>query len=362
MEDLIEPYIGEPDITRLIATFRGEKVDRVPNLEALIDDQHVTTILGRYAGNTLAVGGDPAKGSAEATGRPMLGKDLVEFNQIVGQDGLVLEAFWTPLKRRTPDGRLVAITDRSVKTRVDWQQVVLPGPADIEDRLKYLREYREAVKGTRMGVILGGGCIMQTLYEFVVGMTDFMMMVHEDRELVEEMLDKSTDYFVKLVEACIAEGLDVLWLADDYAFKSGLFIRPKLFKEIWFPRAARIIAPALRAGLPVMFHSDGKIDDTVEWLIDMGIVCITPLDPYAIDYRDYKKRFGSRLTLMGNIDVEWPLVRGTPEDVERDVLAHMEALKPDGRWVAGSSHSITNYIPHENFVAMINAIHRYGVY
>jgi uroporphyrinogen decarboxylase len=86
------------------------------------------------------------------------------------------------------------------------------------------------------------------------------------------------------------------------------------------------------------------------------------MDPYAIDYRDYKKRYGSRLTLMGNIDVEWPLAHGTPADVEKDTLAHMEVLKPGGRWIAASSHSITNYIPHENFAAMINAIHRYGVY
>jgi hypothetical protein len=30
--------------------------------------------------------------------------------------------------------------------------------------------------------------------------------------------------------------------------------------------------------------------------------------------------------------------------------------------VAGSSHSVVNFIPHENFVTMINAIHKYGVY
>jgi hypothetical protein len=32
------------------------------------------------------------------------------------------------------------------------------------------------------------------------------------------------------------------------------------------------------------------------------------------------------------------------------------------RWIAGSSHSIVNYIPHENFAAMINVIHKYGTY
>jgi len=30
--------------------------------------------------------------------------------------------------------------------------------------------------------------------------------------------------------------------------------------------------------------------------------------------------------------------------------------------VAGCAHSIVNYIPHDNFVAMINSIHKYGAY
>ena len=358
----LEPYVGEPDVGRLIGQMRGEPVDRVPHLEALVDDQHVEKILGRYAGNTLAIGGDPAKGAEGATGRPMHAADYVEFNEAIGQDILMVECFWTPLRKRNAAGELVTITDRSVKTREDWDAVVLPGDADIEDRLTYVREYKEAVKGTRQGVALAGGCIFQTLYEFTVGMTDFMMMCYEQRDFVEEMLDASADYFEKLVAAGVAEGIDALFFADDYAWKQGLFVPPKLFKQIWFPRAERIIRPAVSAGIPVFFHSDGKIDETIEWLIDIGIEGITPMDPYAIDYRDYKKRFGDRLCLFGNIDVEFPLVHGTPQDVEEDVKEHAEVLMPGGRWVAGSSHSITNFVPHENFIALINAYHRHCLY
>jgi uroporphyrinogen decarboxylase len=97
-------------------------------------------------------------------------------------------------------------------------------------------------------------------------------------------------------------------------------------------------------------------------LMDMGVNAIHPMDPSGIDYRDYKKRYGDRLTVFGNLDITWPLVQGTPADVERDVFEHMEVLKPGGRWVAASSHSIVNYIPHENLVTMINAFHECGVY
>ena len=104
------------------------------------------------------------------------------------------------------------------------------------------------------------------------------------------------------------------------------------------------------------------MDDGIAMLLEMEVNAIRPMDPSGIDYRDYKKRYGSRLTLFGNIDITWPLVAGTRADVEKDVKEHMDVLKPGGRWVAGSSHSIVNYIPHENFLTMINAIHKYGAY
>jgi len=141
-----------------------------------------------------------------------------------------------------------------------------------------------------------------------------------------------------------------------------LFVRPELFKELWRPHYDRVMAPAREANIPIMFHSDGKIDDAMEMLLDMGVDAITPMDPSGVDYRDYKKRYGHRVTFVGNIDLQWPLASGTPEDVERDVKEHMAVLKPGGRWIAGSSHSIVNYIPHENFVTMINAFHKYGLY
>jgi len=94
----------------------------------------------------------------------------------------------------------------------------------------------------------------------------------------------------------------------------------------------------------------------------MGADCITPMDPGAVDYREYKKRWGNRVTLWGNMDTTKVLHHGTPDEVDQDVKAHMDVPKPGRRWIAASSHSIGDHIPHENFIAMINAIHRYGRY
>ena len=358
-----EPFTGEGNIDRLVAALRGEKTDRVPHFEILVEDQHVERFLGRKAGNTLGVGGDPAKGAATAEGaRPMYPKDYIELCRLIGQDAIALEAIWTPLKQVRPDGTVGLITDRSIKGRADFDRIIWPGEAEIEERLQYVREYVAAAKGTGLGVVFLCASAFQTLYEFVVGLTDCMIMVMEEQDLFEELMSRSADYFAQLARRVVQAGVDIFFAADDFAFKTGLFVRPETFEKVWRPYYDRILAPAREAEIPIMFHSDGKIDDGIEMLLEMGVNAIHPMDPSGIDYRDYKKRYGDRLTLFGNIDITWPLVEGTPADVERDVREHMEVLKPEGRWVAASSHSIVNYIPHENFIAMINAFHKYGVY
>ncbi|MCL4417934.1 MAG: hypothetical protein M1365_14820 [Actinobacteria bacterium] len=362
----IDSYIGEPDIKRLIAAFKREPVDRVPNFEVLYEDQHVEKFLGRYAGNTLAFGGDPAKGVVDPDiVRPMFPNDFIDLCEIIGQDAMVFDAgIWTPFKRKDENGKLVPVSDRSIKTRRDFESLILDSERQINDAVKYVKEYKDtlAKRKSKIGVGCIYGCISQTPYEFMVGMNDFMMMVYEDRQLVEDMLEVSTQHFVKMTKALIEARVDFVWPADDVAFKTGLFIPPKIMKEIWVPRMARIMEPAVNAGIPVMFHSDGKIDDIVEDLIDMGLGCLNPMDPYGVDYRQYKNKYGSRLCLSGNVDIEFPLSKGTPGDVDKDVKEHMDVLKPGYGYVATCSHSIVNYIPHENVIAYLNAIHKYGIY
>ncbi len=359
----IESFAGKASIDRLIAALHGEKTDRVPHFEILIEDKHVERLLGRKAGNTLGAEGDPAKGAAAGEGvRPMYPNNYLELCQMIGQDAIALETLWTPLKQVRPDGTVGLITDRSIKSRADLDRIIWPGEPEIQERVQYVREYVEAAKGTGVGVVFLYGCIFQTLYEFVVGLTDCMVMVMEQQELLEELMSRSADYFAELAQRVVPMGVDIFFAADDFAFKTGLLVRPQVFEKVWRSHFDRILAPARDAGIPIIFHSDGKIDDAVPMLVEMGVSAIHPMDPSGIDYRDYKKRYGSLLTLFGNIDITWPLIQGTPADVARDVRDHMEVLKPGGRWVAASSHSIVNYIPHENFIAMINAFHQYGAY
>jgi len=361
----IENFTGRPDKERLLAAFKREPIDRVPNFEILIEDKHVEKFLGRYAGNTLAYGGDPAKGADAEQGRPMYPDDYLDLCEIIGQDVIMFDGgLWTPFKRYDEKGDLVPAFNKSVKNRKDFDSLFLDSENNIKNTVNYIKEYKRAIekRKSKIGTSVIYGCLIQTLYEFVVGMNDFMMMVYENRDLIEDMLEISCKHYVDMTKAIVAEGVDFIFPADDVAFKTGLFIPPEIFKELWTSRMKKIFEPAVNAGVPIMFHSDGKIDDIIEDLIDMGLDCLNPMDPYGVDYREYKKRYGDRLCLSGNMDIEFPLSKGTPEDVDADVKAHMEVLKPGYGYVATVSHSIVNYIPHKNVIAYFNAIHKYGRY
>ncbi|MCX6765050.1 MAG: hypothetical protein NT148_00735, partial [Candidatus Nealsonbacteria bacterium] len=177
-----EGYIGVPDKERLIRAMRSEEVDRVPNCEGLIEDQHVEKMLGRYAGNTMSFGGDMAKGDADTeTMRPMLAEDFIEVCKIIGQDVISVAELWTPFRKEDENGKLVPAFDKSTKNIKDFRKLKIPDNSDIERTVKYIRGYKQAVKGTKIGVSCGGCCLAQSLYEFVVGMEDFMMAIYEDR-------------------------------------------------------------------------------------------------------------------------------------------------------------------------------------
>ena len=51
------------------------------------------------------------------------------------------------------------------------------------------------------------------------------------------------------------------------------------------------------------------------------------------------------------------LVYGTPEEVRRDTIEHIERLAVGGGYVCASSHDISEAVPLDNFYAMRDAAH-----
>jgi uroporphyrinogen decarboxylase len=81
-----------------------------------------------------------------------------------------------------------------------------------------------------------------------------------------------------------------------------------------------------------------------------------------MDFVQLKRKYAGRLCLMGNINLDSTLCLGTPDDVVEEVKVRLRTVGPGGGYCCGSSNSIPEYVPLENYRAMIGAIQEFGGY
>jgi uroporphyrinogen decarboxylase len=133
-------------------------------------------------------------------------------------------------------------------------------------------------------------------------------------------------------------------------------------RQALFPWYRRIAGIARDAGLPLIFHSDGNLLSILDELVEIGFQALQPIEPEAMDIAYLKRRYGNRLCLIGNLDLGGALTRGTPAEVRESVRQHIRAIGPGGGYCVGSSNTVTNYVPLQNFRAMVAATFEFGRY
>lgn len=77
------------------------------------------------------------------------------------------------------------------------------------------------------------------------------------------------------------------------------------------------------------------------------------------DLRPIKERYGRRFAIRGNLHSHATLLRGRPEDVDREVRECLEAAGPDG-FILASGDGVIAGTPFENIFRMVEAGEAYG--
>jgi uroporphyrinogen decarboxylase len=113
--------------------------------------------------------------------------------------------------------------------------------------------------------------------------------------------------------------------------------------------------------LPWIIHSDGNILPFLDDLLSLGISGLHPVEKGAMDIRALKKRYGSRLCLLGNIDLNILGIE-TPLEVEAEVRGLIRDVGPSGGYIVTSGNSLAGYLKPENVIALSEAVQKYGQY
>jgi uroporphyrinogen decarboxylase len=111
-----------------------------------------------------------------------------------------------------------------------------------------------------------------------------------------------------------------------------------------------------------VYHSDGNLFPVLDNVLALGMDAIHPVQPSAMDIGRLKEQYGARVAIVGNIDLDYTLTRGTPEETREEVRDRIARVGRGGGYIVSSANSLTDYVKPENVRAMGQAIGEFGWY
>lgn len=212
-----------------------------------------------------------------------------------------------------------------------------------------------------MKIIATGGKIFTATW-MLMGFNNFCISTIEKYDFVKKIFFKvgqiQFEIFKKIIEF---DTVGAFAAIDDIAYTEGLMISAEILRENLFPWYKKMGEICNKKNIPFIYHSDGKIWEIIEDLLDCGFNAIHPIEPKAMSIEEVNDKYKGRLCLLGNIEMD-TLIRGSEEDVKKLVLKNLKNIAPSGFYACGASNTITTPMPIANVKAMVDTVRKYGSY
>jgi uroporphyrinogen-III decarboxylase len=248
------------------------------------------------------------------------------------------------------------VTAGGIQSFDDIESIALPDPDDesiYQPVIDFISTYRDLDKALYAVTNLGSDPVILGM-----GFENFALSIYTQPELVQELLNMYGHWQAKVIKNLCKLELDFLWTTDDIAFKTSTYISPEDIRQFLIPQYKKVADCFTK---PWIYHSDGMLYDVLDDLLSLGMNGIHPVEPGAMELKILKEKYGKRVALCGNIDVD-KLSTGTPGEVDKLVKDAIENAAFGGGYICGSSNSITQYCDPANVEAMSRAIQKYGKY
>lgn len=338
---------------RIFTTLQGKQADRVPIMELTIDPAIIAA---------LCPGGDlfDFVEQMDLDVVPigiMMDRRPVEW---IDEDKRIFRDKWGGLQRFTTEVMPISCDPPRIETDADLDAYVGP---DGNDQY-FLDMACQAVarfKGKKVICFVGEAVFAPSQY-LRAGLQNLLVDYATRPDFVKRLAKVGVEYHVELYRRLIAEGVEIILLGDDYAWKMGPFMSPRHFAEYILPGFTTIVQECKRAGAYVIKHTDGDIWKIVDMIVGAGVDGLGPLEPVpGMELEKIKAHFGGKVAVMGNVDVDL-LCRGTVDEVIAATRHLLATASVGGGHIMSSGNSIISAVKPENYAAMVETTKRYGVY
>lgn len=242
---------------------------------------------------------------------------------------------------------------------------------DVEDHLKrelaFSTQSMHHLKGlihtceTKYGLILSVGFPgpWENLH-LGAGMGNIAKWWRKDRNTLHKLSNLISSYSIKGMKDImkIIKPLFVL-IGDDYGFNDGLQMSLEMWRELVKPTLRELAQIVHDAGSKFLLHSCGNIGELFPEFVEIGVDGVQSLKPINNDLIKIKKKYGSKISLLGTIDDTDLLKNETPNIIKKVVKKAINDLGPGG-FIPGPTNFLLDQ-PPKNIIATIQAINDYKI-
>ena len=238
-----------------------------------------------------------------------------------------------------------------------------PFPVHVRDHEAVQREQAAEIKAAGFAAIGNMPCTVWETAWYMRGMENLMVDMAEGDEKAAFLLDTVTVQSVEQASAYARAGVDILAIGDDIGMQRAPLMSLAMYREWLKPRLARVIAAAreIKPDVLIQYHSCGYAEPFIEDLIEIGVDILNPVQPESMSFAEIHAKYGDRLSFNGTLGTQTTMPFGTPEDVHRTVIEHLDIAGEKGGLLVCPTHVVEPEVPWENIAAYLEACKAYIV-
>jgi uroporphyrinogen decarboxylase len=180
---------------------------------------------------------------------------------------------------------------------------------------------------------------------------------------VERLLDRLADeWYMGLIEEHGRRGCDGVIMTDDWGTQDRLMVSPAMWRRIFKPRYARLIAAAHEQGMKFFFHSCGDIRAIIGDLIEIGLDVLQKDDLECLGTAWLEQTFAGKLCFLSPLDLQRTLPGASDWTIGREVKKTIRRLGSCGGGIMGMTYMQPEAIGlnWRQFAVMHYYFRRYG--
>jgi len=188
------------------------------------------------------------------------------------------------------------------------------------------------------------------------GFAEVLMDMAADPTFATSLFDAIFEHQSQIVAKLLTLDLDAIWFSDDWGQQRGMIMSPTLWRQYIKPRKARLIEQVHRAGMKAIVHSCGSVTEILSEIVEIGVDCLHPIQPEAMDPFAVKQACGKDIVLWGGGPSQSLIPFGTPDEIRERFRRLRAVLGEGGGYICAPAKTITAETPVANAIATVEGV------